>query len=688
MKRNIFLLYLSLLALLFILGNNYAIAQEASDTTRTVNLTEVTVKAKWVKRTADGDQYLITDQMRSMGINSLELLACIPGLQLNRALNQILINNKSNILFLVNGRPQSKEIIATLSPETIKQVKVIQNPKGRYSSEGYDAIIEISLRKAEDWDVNLSNMLLGNPSKNNGSDHVLMEQPSFNISYTHNKVSVCASGGYGISKWNTPVENELRLSQSCIDDASLVSGIEKYGYNGRVVSAGLNYHISQNHVLSFDYDFLHENDKIVNNMKGSGLYYTQFDKTCRLSNTYTLYYKGQFADKLSVYSDFSINNYKNDYINGCSNLLDDFADMNRERRYAIDFTTDLKWSLSDKLELKFGTLVHDRKFNTDGDLFNYHRTQSRAWSYLVFNPTQKWSMEAGLAYDNNVIRYKKEKRTESLVLPSLQVSFSPTDHITFKLSYTSDACYPNLKQLSTIRSAVYPNVYHSGNPNLKNGTNHKLAFEANVLDMLNFAPSLEICELAICPLVFNKGNEYEMTYRNANIKALLLPVNLEFPLSKRLFCSLGAGYYKSFGEYQVTRQNYDGFYNNADIMYQGKYLNLNASYYHSIQKKSLIQGYEETGLDSWMLAANKQWNKRLSTMICWFLPLDLGIKSDMNKLIQSGAFYLRETKSLKPYRNTFNIQIVYRFQSGTHKACRKQNEIETESRISGGMNQF
>ena len=159
-------------------------------------------------------------------------------------------------------------------------------------------------------------------------------------------------------------------------------------------------------------------------------------------------------------------------------------------------------------------------------------------------------------------------------------------------------------------------------------------------------------------------------------------------MSERIFFSLGAGYYKSFGKYQDISKNYDGFYYNADVIYQGKFANLNASYYHGIQKESIIQGYNETGLDSWMLAANKQWNKSFSTMICWFLPFDFGIKSRMTKQIHSDSFYLQETKSLKPYRNTLNIQIVYRFQSGKSKTYRKQNEIERESRITGGMAEF
>lgn len=679
--------HILLLIVLTFLCANRTIAQDVQDSIHTVNLTEVTIEAELVKRSADGDTFIITDKMRSMSVNSYELLAHIPGVQLNRASNQILINNKSNILFLVNGRPQSKEYIMSLSPETIKKVKVVHNPKGRYSSEGYDAVIEIITRKAEGWDVNLSNMLLANPSKNNASDHVLMEQPAFSIAYTHNKFSIYGSAVYGKSKWNTPVANEMSQHPSG-NDFSSVYGIEEYSYNGRAASAGINYNISSKHVLSFDYDFMHENDAIANDMKGDIRSYFQNDKTCRQSNNYTLYYKGQFGDGLSVYSDFAINNYKNNYTNRYSDLVDDFSNINTEKRKAIDFTADLKWTISDKLELKFGALVHDRKFKTEGDVFDYQRTQSRAWSYLVYNPTTRLSIEAGFALDNNNINYSDNKRTESQFLPSLQVSYAPADDVTLKASYTSDAIYPNLKQLSTIRSVVYPNVYHLGNPDLKNATMHKMAIEINVLDMFGFSPSFAISNRAISPLVFSAGKEYEMTYRNADTKELLLPLSIDYPLSERIFFSLGAGYYKSFGKYQDISKNYDGFYYNADVIYQGKFANLNASYYHGIQKESIIQGYNETGLDSWMLAANKQWNKSLSTMICWFLPFDFGIKSRMTKQIHSDSFYLQETKSLKPYRNTLNIQIVYRFQSGKSKTYRKQNEIERESRITGGMAEF
>lgn len=97
----------------------------------------------------------------------------------------------------------------------------------------------------------------------------------------------------------------------------------------------------------------------------------------------------------------------------------------------------------------------------------------------------------------------------------------------------------------------------------------------------------------------------------------------------------------------------------------------------------------ETGLDSWMLAGSKQWcKKRLTTTICWFLPLGFGLHSGLAKCIQTDSFSLQENKSLKPYRGMFNVQLVYRFQSGKSNISKKRNTIETEGRINGAMTDF
>lgn len=713
-KRDICYNVLLFIILLFI-GINSANAGIPQDTTLTESLSGVIVKAKLAKRTPDGDEYLITSKMRDVCVNTLDLLAQIPGLQLNRASNKIQINNKNNILFLVNGRPRSNDYIISLSPKTVKRVKIIHNPKGRFSSEGYDAVIEIIAKNNDGWDVNLSNMLLANLSYNNKGDHILMEQPALNIAYTHEKISVYTFANYGKSDWNTPKINELRYSRAGVNTITSVQGIEEYSYNGRSGSAGINYRITPQQVISFDYEYLHENDNVGNKMKGNNISYFQLDNTCRISNTYTLYYKGQFNDKVSIYSDLSINNYKNRYNNlfrnsdeqsrtilnysiakmNCAKVnmygspVENVQTSNTEKRRAIDFSVDLNWALSNKVSLKLGTLFHDRKFYTEAGNFDYHRTQSREWCYLLFNPSDKWSIEAGFAFDNQNIAYSGIKHSQNRFLPSLQIEYSPVEDINIKFSYIADVIYPNIKQLSTIKSIFYPNVYHIGNPNLKSAVKHKFFFDINLFDMLNFAPSLDITKNAICPLIFSNGNNHEITYRNANIKELLLPINISFPVSERLFCSLGLGYYKSFGKYQKTSNNYGGLYCCADVMYNGKFINLNAGYYHSIQKESIIQGYDETGLDSWILAANRQWlNKRLTTAICWFLPLELGIKSSTDKHIWTESFYLHENKSLKPYRNTFNIQIVYRFLSGKNKVYKKKNIIETERRIKGAITNF
>ena len=101
MKRTTFDYCIILtISLMFVSAHTARAYCESQDTTRMVSLDEVSINAELVRKTADGDQYLITEQMRARGSNSLELLAQIPGIQFNRTSNQILINNKSNILIL------------------------------------------------------------------------------------------------------------------------------------------------------------------------------------------------------------------------------------------------------------------------------------------------------------------------------------------------------------------------------------------------------------------------------------------------------------------------------------------------------------------------------------------------------------------------------------------------------------
>ncbi len=109
-------------------------------------------------------------------------------------------------------------------------------------------------------------------------------------------------------------------------------------------------------------------------------------------------------------------------------------------------------------------------------------------------------------------------------------------------------------------------------------------------------------------------------------------------------------------------------------------------YSRSIAKENLLQGYEQTGIDSWTLTANKQWlGGRLATMLTWFLPIDLGLSKHTKTTVQTDFYNEYTSQSLKPYRNAIVLNVIYRFNSGKNKLSHKRNAIETEERISGGL---
>lgn len=109
-------------------------------------------------------------------------------------------------------------------------------------------------------------------------------------------------------------------------------------------------------------------------------------------------------------------------------------------------------------------------------------------------------------------------------------------------------------------------------------------------------------------------------------------------------------------------------------------------YSRSTVKDNLLQGYEQTGIDSWTLTANKQWfGGKLSTMITWFLPTDWGLPKSLKTQITTDYFQEHTIRSFKPYRNAIVINLTYRFNSGKSKQTHKRSILETEERISGGL---
>lgn len=137
-------------------------AQEHSDSTNTVDLEEVVVTASTTQHSVAGYEYLVTEEMRSQSGNIPELLNLLPGIKLNRIDNSVSVENKNNIILLVNGKRYSPDYIKSINLDRVVRVKIDKSPSGRYVSEEYDAVIDLKVRNYDGLDVMVSNFAIIN----------------------------------------------------------------------------------------------------------------------------------------------------------------------------------------------------------------------------------------------------------------------------------------------------------------------------------------------------------------------------------------------------------------------------------------------------------------------------------------------------------------------------------------------
>ena len=135
-----------------------------------------------------------------------------------------------------------------------------------------------------------------------------------------------------------------------------------------------------------------------------------------------------------------------------------------------------------------------------------------------------------------------------------------------------------------------------------------------------------------------------------------------------------------------TKQVVDGWWFGADLTYFNHGYVIDLGYSRSKFKENLLQGYSQSGIDSWSLTANKQWfGGNLSTMITWFLPTDFCLSKKLSTKIAADYYHEQTVQSLKPYRNAIIVNLQYRFNTGSNKQSHKRSMIETEECISGGL---
>ncbi len=400
----------------------------------------------------------------------------------------------------------------------------------------------------------------------------------------------------------------------------------------------------------------------------------------------TLFYNGRLGTNLNVYSELAYSYLKNKVDNNFIEESQSVGTTIRENRHDIKYTLETEWKTSDWLSLKGGYQFGWKKYDSDND-FKYTDMRNKLWAYLTYNPSDVLSLEAGAAVELETIRwFHGNSHNYFRILPTAKINYTPSSKLNFNLAYTANGDYPTLAMLNPAQTILNKEVYQRGNPSLKPEVSHSIALENRFFDTFSANLQFDYAKNHIASLATAESGNVIFTYSNTSLKRLTVPLNFEYSIGRYLNLSIDAAYYVSWGKSGNLKRTVDGWWYGANLTYSNSGYMVDFGYSRSIAKENLLQGYEQTGIDSWTLTASKQWfGGRLTTMLTWFLPIDLGLSKHTKTTVQTDFYNEYTSQSLKPYRNAIVLNLIYRFNSGKNKLSHKRNAIETEERISGGL---
>lgn len=663
-----------------------------------------TITADAVEYKVDRNVYFVTEEMREKASNAQELLDQVHGVRFDRLSNTIRVGSETAILLLIDGVQQSDVYIKNLPPERISKIEVITEPGGRYLSDGYAAIINYILKKDySGYDVNIRNFSMISINGYNDRDRLINEQPGGGITYTKDKINLFLNYTYGKIQMNTPIWKK-QIYTDLLEMYPVKTEIDKpnnrYEYESNYVGAGINYQLAPDHSISFQGDYTYQNIEEKNSMKYNVLHvgsdkWTQTNtsrKDATKDNDYvaTVFYKGEIAKRLKLYSDFTYNYYSNKVSNDYAHGEDDYAynDYHESKNYT-KFNLEGEYTFSPKFMLNLGYVNVWRKYRSESNEHNtpylyYNEWRNQLFSYLQYKANDKLTVKAGVSAEY-IRTYYESKNNDWSILPYFQLNYKANKNVNLHLSYKTNSYYPTLFQLSTLTTTLDSLIRQSGNPNLRSAVRHTISAKLTLWNRFSINPMYKYTPKRISEIYKNGVLDRALfsTFENINVKQYAIQAIYDQPLGKYFTLNNIFTYYYDKATHKDLSSSYHGWMLDSEIKYFNPKWELGAQigYYRSIDKSAMLQGYQMVNLDSWMISFNKQfWNKQASLMISYFPPLSWGIRDELKREINTPFYTEKYTQSLKPYRNMLMVRFSLRFNSGNVKSIIKQSSTEKEER--------
>ncbi len=245
----------------------------------------VTARRAIVEIKADRTVFNVEGTINAAGGDGLSLLRKAPGVVLDNNDN-VIVMGRSGVLIYIDGKrsPLSGEALTaylrSLPAEQIDRIDIITNPGAKYEAEGNAGIIDIRLKKNENFGSNGSVSLTTSQAIHNRSNL------SGTVNYREGRWNTFATGGvFAGANGN---DNFFRREQNGIyidDDLDNV-----YRWQGGNLKFGLDYRMSDRHTLGF------QANGNYNDNQGDNTSRTTFSQLSQRSVVDSILVAGSFDD--------------------------------------------------------------------------------------------------------------------------------------------------------------------------------------------------------------------------------------------------------------------------------------------------------------------------------------------------------------------------------------------------------
>lgn len=477
---------------------------------------QVTAKKPFIEQHLDKMVLNVENSISGSGSTALEVLEKAPGVIVDRQNDQIRIRNKSGVVVMIDGKINymSSEALAqylsNLPSDQIASIEIITNPSSKYDAAGNSGIINIKLKKNQNYGTNGTlSVSAGTGILPNSDKDLYRGNTNLNLNHRNKKWNYFGNAGLGRNRWY----NDNHFLRT-VKYGNQTTNFDQYtqrigGGNFHYAKAGADYSVTDKLSIGLQGDYNLWDGAMISN--GTSKLNTII--AGEQSNSYVLPSSDRTMGSLNFSGNFNVRHkveekeisFDMDY-SGYRNTSDQTFENNYYSLNKLDSTTkqfikqptniniysaklDFTLPFENKLKLDFGAKT---TYVTADNNFTYKDFIENSWQNNVGRSNHfkydesinalyasagyqknKWSFQGGLRAEHtisdgySVSLNQRNKREYLSLFPTGFVNYNINEDNSLKMSYSRRIDRPNYGNLNPFIFFLDPFFYVKGNPELR-----------------------------------------------------------------------------------------------------------------------------------------------------------------------------------------------------------------------------